>query len=263
MGVGWLDILNKIITPFIGVISPQLSIYFRPFIGGEFTPCITTGSGPGPTEKCGLNKYVWSFSPLNIYYIIMRLVFPPINWMVDISAYISRYFRLATKKKAVLSMKSRFFLVMVYYNPYIDGWYNPLYTLNSQVFFSLLRRFHASNSIMPYIESGQIIATSRDLTPKGSLVGEVPLFQVFPGWWIGNLSISQAHQWEGWWIIIICPDWVFWGCKLYFMPEVPRIFLKEPISVQHVLDTQLTYLYMFMMRHTFNYTILHYNTYIT
>ena len=27
------DILNKIITPFIGVISPQLSIYFRPFIG--------------------------------------------------------------------------------------------------------------------------------------------------------------------------------------------------------------------------------------
>ena len=159
-------------------------------------------------------------------------------------------------------MKSWFFLVMVYYNPYINAWYNPLYTLNSQVFFSLLRRFHASNSIMPYIESGQIITTSHDLTPKGSLVGEVPLFQVFPGWWIGNLSVWQAHQWEGWWIIIICPDWVFWGCKLYFMPEVPRILLKEPISVQHVLDTQLTYLYIFVI-HTFNYTILHYSTYIT
>ena len=33
-------------------------------------------------------------------------------------------------------------------------------------------------------KSAQIIATSHDLTPKGSLVGEIPLFQVFPGWWI-------------------------------------------------------------------------------
>ncbi len=30
--------------------------------------------------------------------------------------------------------------------------------------------------------SGQIIATSHDLTTRGSLVGQIPLFQVFPGW---------------------------------------------------------------------------------
>jgi len=35
------------------------------------------------------------------------------------------------------------------------------------------------------IISGQIITTSHDPTPKkGSLEGEVPLLQVFPGWWI-------------------------------------------------------------------------------
>ena len=39
--------------------------------------------------------------------------------------------------------------------------------------------------------SGQIIATSHDLTPNGGLVREIPLFQ-----W--NL---------GWWNIIIWPDW--------------------------------------------------------
>ena len=30
--------------------------------------------------------------------------------------------------------------------------------------------------------SGQIIATSHDLTPKGSLVTGIPLFQGNPGW---------------------------------------------------------------------------------
>ena len=38
--------------------------------------------------------------------------------------------------------------------------------------------------------SGQIVATSHDLTPNGGLVREIPLFQ-------GNL---------GWWNIIIWPD---------------------------------------------------------
>ncbi len=40
------------------------------------------------------------------------------------------------------------------------------------------------------MESGQIIATSHDLTPNGGLVREIPLFQ-------GNL---------GWWKILIWPD---------------------------------------------------------
>ena len=51
------------------------------------------------------------------------------------------------------------------------------------------------NAAMPedgYVvyDSGQIIATSHDLTPNGGLVREIPLFQ-------GNL---------GWWNIIIWPD---------------------------------------------------------
>ena len=33
------------------------------------------------------------------------------------------------------------------------------------------------------ILSGQIIATSHDLTPNGGLVREIPLFQEHPGWW--------------------------------------------------------------------------------
>ncbi len=41
--------------------------------------------------------------------------------------------------------------------------------------------------------SGQIIATSHDLTPNGGLVREIPLFQE-------NL---------GWWNIIIWPDGVY------------------------------------------------------
>ena len=31
-------------------------------------------------------------------------------------------------------------------------------------------------------KSGQIIATSHDLTPNGGLVREIPLFQENPGW---------------------------------------------------------------------------------
>ena len=33
-----------------------------------------------------------------------------------------------------------------------------------------------------YHTSGQIIATSHDLTPNGGLVREIPLFQGNPGW---------------------------------------------------------------------------------
>ena len=46
--------------------------------------------------------------------------------------------------------------------------------------------------------SGQIIATSHDLTPNGGLVREIPLFQ-------GNL---------GWWNIIIWPDYYHHHNKL-------------------------------------------------
>ena len=56
-----------------------------------------------------------------------------------------------------------------------------------------LMLFHVFSSFFHLVsmESGQIIiATSHDLTPKGSWEREIPLFQ-------GNL---------GWWNIVICPD---------------------------------------------------------
>ncbi len=49
---------------------------------------------------------------------------------------------------------------------------------------------HRAHDGMKGIISGQIIATSHDLTPNGGLVREITLFQ-------GNL---------GWWNIIIWPD---------------------------------------------------------
>ena len=41
-------------------------------------------------------------------------------------------------------------------------------------------------------QSGQIIATSHDLTPNGGLVREIPLFQGILGWW--NIII-WPDQW--------------------------------------------------------------------
>ena len=47
-------------------------------------------------------------------------------------------------------------------------------------------------------ESGQIIATSHDLTPNGGLVREIPLFQGNLGWWnIENLA-SYMNGWFLW-----------------------------------------------------------------
>ena len=37
--------------------------------------------------------------------------------------------------------------------------------------------------ILGSMMSGQIIATSHDLTPNGGLVREIPIFQENPGWW--------------------------------------------------------------------------------
>ena len=54
----------------------------------------------------------------------------------------------------------------------------------------LINETHESSKLVVFIFSGQIIATSHDLTPKGSSRREIPLFQ-------GNL---------GWWNIIIWPD---------------------------------------------------------
>ncbi len=53
--------------------------------------------------------------------------------------------------------------------------------------------------------SGQIIATSHDLTPNGGLVREIPLFQ-------GNL---------GWWNIIIWPEWLKLLGEVYSFQFIP------------------------------------------
>ena len=70
-----------------------------------------------------------------------------------------------------------------------------------------------------YNKSGQIIATSHDLTPNGGLVREIPLFQ-------GNL---------GWWNIIIWPDFY--------------IFILYTINI---------YLYYTDVHYTFSSYILYY-----
>ena len=60
----------------------------------------------------------------------------------------------------------------------MDGMYIPK---KSSPFISFLRS----------IISGQIIATSHDLTPNGGLVREIPLFQGKLGWW--NIIIWPDH----------------------------------------------------------------------
>ncbi len=59
-----------------------------------------------------------------------------------------------------------------------------------------------------FIISGQIIATSHDLTPNGGLVREIPLFQ-------GNL---------GWWNIIIWPDNMSW---LFLLMKYSRVIWND------------------------------------
>ena len=52
--------------------------------------------------------------------------------------------------------------------------------------FGAASRIRPAHLITPEIQvdmySGQIIATSHDLTPNGGLVREIPLFQGNPGW---------------------------------------------------------------------------------
>ena len=71
--------------------------------------------------------------------------------------------------------------------------------------------------------SGQIIATSHDLTPKGGLVREIPLFQ-------GNL---------GWWNILIWPDMYpvykryilpIWWVIIHYRSHPLRSNLKNPLT---------------------------------
>ena len=46
-------------------------------------------------------------------------------------------------------------------------------------------------------QSGQIIATSHDLTPNGCLVREIPLFQGNPGWWNIIIWLEQCTMFRG------------------------------------------------------------------
>ena len=62
------------------------------------------------------------------------------------------------------------------------------------------------------IISGQIIATSHDLTPNGGLVREIPLFQGNPGWWniiiwpdYMNSDVHHLNEWYSWWTTHLTP----------------------------------------------------------
>ena len=48
--------------------------------------------------------------------------------------------------------------------------------------FKAILGYTKSLSFNDVNRSGQIIATSHDLTPNGGLVREIPLFQENPGW---------------------------------------------------------------------------------
>ena len=67
----------------------------------------------------------------------------------------------------------------------------------------------------PIIQSGQIIATSHDLTPNGGLVRETFLFQGKLGWW--NIIIWPDPMMQGDWIpiglscgVVVCVQ-IIWG----------------------------------------------------
>ena len=69
----------------------------------------------------------------------------------------------------------------------------------------VLALHNLSHRIHVWHTSGQIIATSYNLTPNGGLVREIPLFQGNPGWWniiiwpdtYLHLSIKVNHSWNG------------------------------------------------------------------
>ena len=62
------------------------------------------------------------------------------------------------------------------------------------------------NMDMIYHISGQIIATSHDLTPNGGLGRDIPLFQGNPGWW--NIIIWPDIY--GFYMCIYAISWVEW-----------------------------------------------------
>jgi len=65
-------------------------------------------------------------------------------------------------------------------------------------------------------KSGQIIATSHDLTPNGGLVKQIPLFQENPGW--GNILVWPAKMVTEWFQRF----WMFFLVK----PPNPESLLK-------------------------------------
>ena len=77
--------------------------------------------------------------------------------------------------------------------------------------FQGCKRFLLYVHAASYVRSGQIIATSHDLTSKGSWGREIPLFQGNLGWWnnviwpdkigysILEISTMSQHEWQEAW----------------------------------------------------------------
>ena len=89
-----------------------------------------------------------------------------------------------------------------------------------------LDEFWINKKMKIYI-SGQIIATSHDLTPNGGLVREIPLIQ-------GNL---------GWWNIIIWPD-IYIYIYIYCIHIYIYIHTSFYVHMQHMLHMPLLWGYM-------------------
>ena len=86
------------------------------------------------------------------------------------------------------------------------------------------------------MSSGQIIATSHDLTPNGGLVREIPLFQGNLGWW--NIIIWQDVM-LSWVVIGILADPIFWTHNMKLEVLFFCLCLVKPPCFQKRLHVRL------------------------
>ena len=78
--------------------------------------------------------------------------------------------------------------------------------------------------------SGQIIATSHDLTPNGGLVREIPLFQGNLGWWNIIIWPDLSNGYSRWWALKKATplrDYGDFGYPCKIAPETNSEFTPE------------------------------------
>ncbi len=144
----------------------------------------------------------------------IELSFPTIHWS---SQYIPNLFHLCPTCSWTVYCFSMFFQIPGWKIHFPQGW-----SSHPRLDMHMERPPEFFPKVQGGKWSGQIIATSHDLTPNGGLVREFPLFQ-------GNL---------GWWNIIIWPEWCSTTWNAY------RIPWKLMVCPWFVHDCVLTWLHI-------------------